>query len=68
MYYRSHMQCVVVKQAVRCTNDSVSIPGVTLPLIKQEAIVFMCVVCIDEMQFVAHQSEKGIDTIVGRTQ
>jgi hypothetical protein len=56
------MQCVIVKEGVRCTNtdQDYGMTGVHLPIVKPEAIVFVCVACIDEMHFVVHQIEPGV--------
>jgi hypothetical protein len=56
------MQCVIVKNGVRCSNQDTDygMTGVHLPIVKPEAIVFVCVACIDEMTYVAHQIEPGV--------
>jgi hypothetical protein len=56
------MQCVIVKEGVRCTNQDTDygMTGVHLPIVKPEAIVFVCVACIDEMAYVAHLPERGM--------
>lgn len=43
------MQCVVVKGGARCTNDSTSSYGLTLPLIKPETKAYICDDCIYDM-------------------
>lgn len=44
------MQCIVIKSAVRCTNDSTSFAyGLTLPIIKPEAQAYICGDCIYDM-------------------
>lgn len=54
------MQCVIVKNGLRCTNQDTDygMLGVTLPIVKPDVVVFICVACLDEMSFVAHQPEK----------
>lgn len=56
------MQCVIVKDGARCSNQDTDygMTGVHLPIVKPEAQVFVCVACIDEMHFVVHQTELGV--------
>lgn len=56
------MQCVIVKNSQRCTNQDsdYGMLGVTLPIVKPEAIVFICIVCLDEMVLVAHEPERKL--------
>lgn len=44
------MQCVVVKSGTRCTNQSESFPyGLSVPLVKPEAVAWLCGDCIYDM-------------------
>lgn len=54
----SNMQCVIVKGGVRCTTIKSDVDiGITVPIVKPEAVVFICVTCLDEMVYVAHLPE-----------
>lgn len=44
------MRCVVVKAAQRCTNDSATFAyGLSVPLVKPEAVAWLCGDCIYDM-------------------
>lgn len=44
------MQCILVKAGERCTNDSKTFSyGLSVPLIKPEAVAWLCGDCIYDM-------------------
>lgn len=51
------MQCIVVKDSQRCQADSATTYGLTIPIVKPEAKVFLCATCILDLSFAVTQHE-----------
>lgn len=51
------MQCIVVKDSIRCPADSTTTYGLTIPIVKPDAKVFLCATCILDLSFAVTQHE-----------
>lgn len=51
------MQCIVVKDGLRCLQDSTQTYGLTIPVVRVDSRAFLCATCILDLAFAVTQHE-----------